>query len=523
MAKKLAKENKKKVEMGWDQQHMNYSNVDNPFNDAKLTETFLWEKKLEKEGLKDVSPAEVEKINKERIQKNKVELDKAYQRRLERDAQKEEAEQMRRQNEAEDFRTWEKMEDDFHLQQARLRSKIRIRERRAKAIDLLAQYIHAEDEEHRPPGDEEPSTSADLDILMHEPYHYLNGLGIRDLEDLLADVRVYQSLGKIEQNDEYWRDLTTIAEEELAKLRKLQREGVEDDSGRRREGIHGSVLKEVSGIFKGKSHAELALLETEIKKKIKGQEEGVDVSYWETLLGPLKAHMARARLRDRHQEALKRRLKKLKEEQGVKEEPTAEEETVLSSTKKEEEELPPLTWQSLTPEERSMRMMMAYESGRYSPTYMKEEEVPPGNEILDPRENQTRLGFNRRELRESGVSTSQKDARLEAEAKRGMNDEERRFSNEVPLEQQSYLWSDKYRPRKPRYFNRVHTGFEWNKYNQTHYDLDNPPPKIVQGYKFNIFYPDLLDPTKPPEFTVIPCDDPDFAVLKFAGDHHMRT
>ena len=32
----------------------------------------------------------------------------------------------------------------------------------------------------------------------------------------------------------------------------------------------------------------------------------------------------------------------------------------------------------------------------------------------------------------------------------------------------------------PRYFNRVHTGFEWNKYNQTHYDFDNPPPKIVQ-------------------------------------------
>ena len=26
---------------------------------------------------------------------------------------------------------------------------------------------------------------------------------------------------------------------------------------------------------------------------------------------------------------------------------------------------------------------------------------------------------------------------------------------------------------------RVYTGFEWNKYNQTHYDFDNPPPKIL--------------------------------------------
>eukprot|EP00268_Persea_americana_P048459 TRINITY_DN5123_c0_g2_i1.p1 TRINITY_DN5123_c0_g2~~TRINITY_DN5123_c0_g2_i1.p1 ORF type:complete len:171 (-),score=27.50 TRINITY_DN5123_c0_g2_i1:158-670(-) len=73
---------------------------------------------------------------------------------------------------------------------------------------------------------------------------------------------------------------------------------------------------------------------------------------------------------------------------------------------------------------------------------------------------------------------------------------------EVNLESQVYWWHDKYRPRKPKYFNRVHTGYEWNKYNQTHYDHDNPPPKIVQGYKFNIFYPDLVDKTKAPVYTI---------------------
>lgn len=49
----------------------------------------------------------------------------------------------------------------------------------------------------------------------------------------------------------------------------------------------------------------------------------------------------------------------------------------------------------------------------------------------------------------------------------------------------------------------MHTGFEWNKYNQTHYDMDNPPPKIVQGYKFNIFYPDLIDKNSTPEFSLV--------------------
>ena len=58
---------------------------------------------------------------------------------------------------------------------------------------------------------------------------------------------------------------------------------------------------------------------------------------------------------------------------------------------------------------------------------------------------------------------------------------------EVNLDSQVYWWHDQYRPRKPKYFSRVHTGYKWNKYNQTHYDHDNPPPKFVQVYKFNIF------------------------------------
>lgn len=101
-----------------------------------------------------------------------------------------------------------------------------------------------------------------------------------------------------------------------------------------------------------------------------------------------------------------------------------------------------------------------------------------------------------------------------------MDADEAQFSVEQALDSQVYLWSDKYRPRKPRYFNRVHTGFEWNKYNQTHYDMDNPPPKIVQGYKFNIFYPDLIDKNSTPEYFLV-CSvayltEPEIAFLYFA-------
>lgn len=78
-----------------------------------------------------------------------------------------------------------------------------------------------------------------------------------------------------------------------------------------------------------------------------------------------------------------------------------------------------------------------------------------------------------------------------------------------------FQMGDKFRPRKPKYFNRVKTGFEWTKYNQIHYDYDNPPPKVVQGYKFTIFYPDLIDPSKAPTFSIEKTESPDFVILRF--------
>jgi len=103
------------------------------------------------------------------------------------------------------------------------------------------------------------------------------------------------------------------------------------------------------------------------------------------------------------------------------------------------------------------------------------------------------------------------------ESEIGMEESEELFSDEHPLNQDTkmYTWVDKWRPRKPKYFNRISTGYEWNKYNQTHYDQDNPPPKIVQGYKFNIFYPDLIDMSKTPQYFLEQSENPDFVVLRF--------
>jgi hypothetical protein len=88
--------------------------------------------------------------------------------------------------------------------------------------------------------------------------------------------------------------------------------------------------------------------------------------------------------------------------------------------------------------------------------------------------------------------------------KEGLSPDEEEFTDIVQTEKTSFgkkqdLSMDAlYIMRKPRFFNSVKQGFEWNKYNQAHFDSENPPPKVIQGYKFNIFYPDLADKSTTP-------------------------
>ena len=40
---------------------------------------------------------------------------------------------------------------------------------------------------------------------------------------------------------------------------------------------------------------------------------------------------------------------------------------------------------------------------------------------------------------------------------------------------------------------------------------------MVQGYKFNIFYPDLVDRSKTPSFALEPADHQEFCLIRFHG------
>ena len=41
------------------------------------------------------------------------------------------------------------------------------------------------------------------------------------------------------------------------------------------------------------------------------------------------------------------------------------------------------------------------------------------------------------------------------------------------------------------------------------------PPKTVNGYRFNIFYPNLVDKTKTPKFYLQRSETPDMCIIRF--------
>ena len=87
--------------------------------------------------------------------------------------------------------------------------------------------------------------------------------------------------------------------------------------------------------------------------------------------------------------------------------------------------------------------------------------------------------------------------------------------NDVVEVKKEYEWSKEYKPIKPRYSNKKIIGFDWNRYNQAHYDNENLPPKTVNGYRFNIFYPNLVDKTKTPKFYLQRSETPDMCIIRF--------
>jgi hypothetical protein len=383
---------------------------------------------------------------------------------------------------------WELQDDQFLLKQAKLRAEIRIREGRAKPIDIIYMNLNEDSE---------------FEVEKSPAYKIFKNLGRKELEELLADVKMYFSID--DKHRDFWENLQIVGEQQLGVLAGEKNERSEN------QGIHDKVLEEIKELIKGKPYQELIELQTEIENKL-NEREAVDVEYWETLLKKIHIEKAKAKLREIQDQLYLNRKNRIAS--------------------------------GLTKRKSTSHRDFSFDSNNNNDNKRFKTEDDDEDNYENENENDNILTIRTWDSAALNSETNSRKAALQAEAKRlqhrvkvqkedssklmteeemlqrerehGMGESEEAFNELFPLEDQSsHIWGDRYKPRLPKYFNRIHTGFEWNKYNQTHYDHDNPPPKIVLGYKFNIFFPDLLDKTKTPQYFLEKAENPDYVILRF--------
>jgi hypothetical protein len=141
---------------------------------VNLGQQFHWHKKSEKERKSGMSLADAQARDATRRQEATEELARLNKRRAEREAdmriREEEEVRMQRLAESAAMAEWTAKEGDWALEQERKRAAIRIKEKRAKAIDFLAlnlRYATPRSEEE----EDEELDEAGLEIDLDEPYN----------------------------------------------------------------------------------------------------------------------------------------------------------------------------------------------------------------------------------------------------------------------------------------------------------------------------------------------------------------
>ncbi|KAL3620011.1 hypothetical protein CASFOL_034923 [Castilleja foliolosa] len=517
MAKKAQKRAMKTAKHVNSQTVRGYSNDSNPFGDSNLYEKFVWRKKIEKDVIQGVSLDEFSvKAEKKRQKERMAEIEKVKKRREERAIQKAQHEEemalLARERARAEFKDWEKKEEEFHFEQSKHRSEIRLREGRMKPIDVLAKYLDPSDE---------------CEIELNEPYM---GLTVKEMVELHNDIKMHLDLDRATLTHIiYFQALLVVSEWELAEARKkdaserarVRGEQLPPEMIGEERGLHASIEADVKSLLQGKTHGELETLQSQIESQMQAGTAKV-VEYWEAVLKRLHIYKAKACLKEIHAKMLRKRLERLEtplEGEHNKKESTSEHDEKDSDQDVEGSVLSPvLVLEEKVPSEEEL-------DGSYSPLLLHDDENE--EDAVHPEEDKAILERRRtsvleeRRIQELSLRPTPPEDNIEKSVMKTMGamdegDVVFGSNDEISLDSQVYWWHDKYRPRKPKYFNRVHTGYEWNKYNQTHYDHDNPPPKTVHGYKFNIFYPDLVDKSKAPNYTIVKDgDSSDTCIIRF--------
>jgi hypothetical protein len=574
---------------------LGYSNEINPFGDASLLKPFVWGKKGEhdKEKQKKEKKSKKDKKRKrssddssssssdEDDHKNPAneedkrlklleEIEKVRKRRENREKELVEMERLRdeeqRLRELSSYNNWKEKEEEFHLEQIKERTKLRLLEDRVFLIDRLITNVilfeasqkiltifrnnfKREIEELMNTNNQDfvNNPNQQLLLLLQEPAELLSAAEIFQEENAFLTVKDYQLLKEdilqLKELDErrqetkytgFWNSLVKIIDCFVNKLKRMEQSqqsqqqqdssysynDADSSTNNKKSSSYESIQKDIEELLKQKSFSELKEMEKEIQENLKNSRKlnnthhhsgnnnnnssrAMDVDYWEHMLEEIELMKNKILLQEFHQSLFQEFRANIQELQ--------EKHHVLQTRRDD----------STHAKRRKAIFESAYQPqfGQQSSSSTSSSQRGGAQQNKKPKKvlDATNLSSLQDSAIEEYLKEMEKEVDLDDTEEMKMLASDEVFLPVVQQQQQQFGPQDKYRPRKPRYFNRVKTGWDRNKYNLTHYDPDNPPPKMIQGYKFTIFYPDLIDKTKPPKYYLQACPDEDheFVMIRF--------
>lgn len=223
----------------------------------------------------------------------------------------EEESRMQRLQDSVQMSEWLSKEGDFQLEQEKKRAAIRIKEKRAKAIDFLAlnlKYVNPpaakEDEAEE---DEATGLEIDLDepykifdvcpsflthyksfsdspnrtLLLNRPMNFMRTSKIilpskRIQHTLISGLSVNLTFSET-RNSSFFQHMMVVCKDHLERVKDSDRIGFEGTA---------AVESEVTALLAGKSYDDLASLQRRIQDKLTSGEP-IDTDYWENLLKKL--------------------------------------------------------------------------------------------------------------------------------------------------------------------------------------------------------------------------------------------
>ena len=491
-----------------------YTDENNPFGDPNLSQTFVWDLKNKKYLSMGIDPSFLydEKSILLKIKNCASEIEELKKLRSERESKRLTLPKIDKN--LEDNKDKDKI---FFINQEKLRSEIRIQLGREKPIDFLVNTLYIYEGQNKIP------KNFYENIIYQKPYKIFENMSIDNLNDLYKDIIFQKSLNESNEKENekiYWDCIFIVCESFIKK-----------------EDINLMKNEEIKSVLDNyKTKEELDNLEKEIHENLKNEYKNEEIKFWNDVLKLLSINKSRIILDNMYNEFLTKYKNNeiannsssinlnIFNEENTYNKKKLENKIIGKKTNNNEKD------NNLINQKNKIKQIKEEEEENNKKELNSDEEVDEYLQKISGIIPQKTKEENKDTNIIKGSNLNIKESRFLIEEENFHNnlpdekntnidldefgENENIFNETVPLNL-TYDWSEKYTPIKPRYSNRVRVGYEWNKYNQVHYNIDNPPPKIIQGYKFNIFYPSLIDKTKTPTYFLERGDALDMCIIRF--------